>query len=360
MENTLPKCFNCDYELPNVVNLNFCPNCSTQIRCRSCKEALLPNAKICINCGTPVLEKESTTNKNIIDFEQKGTYKKLHSSFSNEVGNTLAETFVAVIGGSLPRRIQNPFTSSNTKASNPHQLNIPYVKKAKEPEDAVVIEDSNLSEVLLRHFQIEEGKLKLTNSRLKQSGKLDHSIRLTLLTLYAYEKAEQIAIERNLLTDILTSASLYNSHFTAWFAKCDEVMKDGGKVQLSVPGRETAEAILKEIADDSIVKGSIVFSKLSKGARRSKKTDTEGSKVDSKNGSSNGKQKKGPAYYFDLLIKEGYFSNKRKIGEIIEYLKVNKAEIYKQEFLSTPLKRMIKSGKLKREKNSENQYEYFA
>ncbi len=357
MENKLTECFNCSTILPEALNPFFCPNCATQLKCKKCGEPLLLKAKACINCGTLVVNTQ-VEDKNIIDYEQKGEYKKFHSSFSNEVGNTLAETFATILGGGLQhKKIQNPF-NFNAKSNTSKQLINNTNSKVNEPEDAVVLEDFDLNETLIKYFKFEDGKLKLINSRLKHNGKMDQGKRLTLLTLYAYEKAQQEQIEKTTLIDILTSASLYDSNFRKWFGRADEVLREGNNIQLSVPGRETSEAILKELADDTIIKGSIKFKEGTRSAKRNKKSGEENSD-NLRDKSIAAKRNKGPIYYLEILIKEKFFDTKRKTGEIIEHLKVNKAETYDSRSIATPLKRMIKSDKLKREKNAEGQYEYF-
>ena len=68
--------------------------------------------------------------------------------------------------------------------------------------------------------------------------------------------------------------------------------------------------------------------------------------------------KKGPIYYLSLLIEEGYFDKPRQINTIVEHLKVDKAITYKVAQLSTSLTRLTRSKKLKRNKNTDGQFEY--
>lgn len=71
-----------------------------------------------------------------------------------------------------------------------------------------------------------------------------------------------------------------------------------------------------------------------------------------------GPSRKGPGYYLSQLIDEGYFDKPHQINTIVEHLKVNKAVTYKANELSTPLRRLIRSKKLKRAKNTDKQFEY--
>lgn len=358
------NCPNCSKELPSIEKLFFCPFCAMPIKCKNCGESLLFQANACINCGTHVSQgakgnaMDQTMNE--FDFEQKGDSKKFKSRFSNEVGSVFAEALGMMLGGAQYKKIQNPFINQPKNGKLPA---IPVKVSNVETDDAIIIDDDDYNEVLMRYFKLEDGKLKLINSRLKHSGKLDQAIRLAILTLFAYERAGQAEIEKSLLTDMLSSAKLFDTHFQGWLSKSDEIVRDGTKLQLSVPGKEIAEQIVKELIDDSISKGSIAFSKTGKslGRRRKKNTSaTNGESDISLISSTTSRKKQGPIFYMDSLIKEGFFSEKRKLNDIIEFLKVNKAETYAPNELSTPLKRMIKSNKLKREKGIDGQYEYYA
>jgi hypothetical protein len=66
----------------------------------------------------------------------------------------------------------------------------------------------------------------------------------------------------------------------------------------------------------------------------------------------------GPGAIIDRLITDGLFNEKKLISDIIHHCKINLAYTYKATELSTALGRAIRSGKLKREKNQEGQFEY--
>ncbi|WP_342089286.1 hypothetical protein [Dyadobacter sp. OTU695] len=254
---------------------------------------------------------------NKLDYEQKGDSRKLKSRFTNEVGSVFAEAFGIMLGGNVQsRRIQNPFAggSSFIKVNPTAKSSSRELTNISDAEYATIDADTGHSDVLPRYFRLEDNKLKLVNSRVKHSGKLDQSIRIAILTLYAYECADHAEVEKSVLSELLNSTKLYDTHFQGWLAKCDEIVKSSSKLQLSVPGREIALEILKEIADDSVIKGSIAFSKTSRGGRRTKRkqTNDSASGVEQKAKSSN-PRKKGAAYYFGVLIDEGYFGQKRKI-----------------------------------------------
>ena len=67
----------------------------------------------------------------------------------------------------------------------------------------------------------------------------------------------------------------------------------------------------------------------------------------------------GPGKMIDRLISEGFFKNRQTISKITEYCKEKSAYIYDVTDFSPTLGRAIRTGKLSREKNQDNQYEYF-
>lgn len=68
----------------------------------------------------------------------------------------------------------------------------------------------------------------------------------------------------------------------------------------------------------------------------------------------------GPTTILSNLIEEGFFSKRQTINNIIDHVKIQKATSLKANEISTPLGRLVRDGKLKREKNSDGQYEYFS
>lgn len=67
----------------------------------------------------------------------------------------------------------------------------------------------------------------------------------------------------------------------------------------------------------------------------------------------------GPVSTLETLIAEGFFKNRQTIGQIVEHSRSSKARQFKPNEISGPLGRLIRAGKLKREKNADGQFEYF-
>ena len=58
------------------------------------------------------------------------------------------------------------------------------------------------------------------------------------------------------------------------------------------------------------------------------------------------------------LVEEGFFKNAQSIRSIIEHLGANKGRHFKANQISPSLLRLLREGKLTRNKNADNQYEY--
>ena len=366
-------CFNCSTELPEEGF--FCGECFTQVRCKNqdCKSLLLHGAKGCVQCGKPievrknmenvapdVFAKHNETARNTIIVKQTGNRKYLKASFSDEVGGVLAGIAGSFVGLG-PNPPKNPF-AARTQAPV-REIGTKTVKssisKTDNIEDAVVINPNDYNAILATLVKEENGKLVIVNSKLKDAGKIDKGIRMTLILLYAYEVIEKKPIERSLIMDEISKHKLENNHFKSWLGSGKELMVSNGQIELSFPGREKTETILKEIADSSIEVGVVRFelpkakSSKSKRAKAAKEEDSSAS-INKISG------KMSPSDAVDELIKEDFFSTKRQAGEIIKYLKEQKVLSFQASSLSTALARCVTTKKLKREKNkSNNQYEYF-
>lgn len=66
----------------------------------------------------------------------------------------------------------------------------------------------------------------------------------------------------------------------------------------------------------------------------------------------------GPVSILRKLYEEDFFSSPKTISDICQYSDINLARKIKPNDISGQLSRMVRSGELAREKNSDNQYEY--
>lgn len=86
-------------------------------------------------------------------------------------------------------------------------------------------------------------------------------------------------------------------------------------------------------------------------------------KAAKKQGAAKGKRsakagRAGPATTITQLIEEGFFKSKRTINDIIEHARKKKARKFKANELSGPLARFVRDGRLDRDRNKDQQYEY--
>jgi len=70
-------------------------------------------------------------------------------------------------------------------------------------------------------------------------------------------------------------------------------------------------------------------------------------------------RRKGASTLLNELIEEDYFQKKRGLNDIMSYCSTKKATTLKPGDFSTKLTRFVRNEKLKREQNSEGQYEYY-
>jgi nucleoid DNA-binding protein/predicted RNA-binding Zn-ribbon protein involved in translation (DUF1610 family) len=356
------SCFNCEKEILNKETLFFCPNCLTQIKCKKCGEDLLKDAKGCVNCGTAISSNNDNRAVNNIEFEQKGDNKKFTASFTDHIGENLVASLSGLFLGNNVKANANPFAQKK-------DLQLPMVSKREvsfEEAEVVNFSGNELNDALTRVFKIENDKVSLVNSRLKQNGKKDHAIRISLLSLYAYSLVGQTQVSRSSVAELLKSAAVYDKNYLYWLSKCDEIKKvDSELLELNLPGRDAAIEVLKEFINPSIDKGSVHFSGLgtSKSGKRKKKEGKEESTLtseDIKSKSTSSGSRMTPAKMIDILVQEKYFTERRQISEVITFCKDQKGQTLPIQTLSVALLRKVKSGTLKRHKNSsDNQYEYF-
>lgn len=329
---------------------------------------MILGARGCTKCGTPAnnaIIQDQAVNR--VEYEQKGDSKKMTAIFTNSIGEQLVHSFQGLFGVPNSKGILNgnPF-SSNKGALLTNRSGKTTQGKPDVFEDAELIDqvsDASINESLPEIFRPDGEKLVLINSRLKQRGKRDKGIRIALLGIYAYSLTEKKQVNRNMINEILDHAKVNDGNFRKWFSNCDEITKlDDGYLELSMPGINAVKAILSEFSDSTIEKGSVEFSHLSgkvkhkKVATRALTKDTN-KKVPGTMSKSLGKAS--PLNLINQLIQESFFSKKRKIGEVVQHLKDNKATSISNGTAATVLARLIKSNKLKREKNGEAQYEYY-
>lgn len=93
----------------------------------------------------------------------------------------------------------------------------------------------------------------------------------------------------------------------------------------------------------------------SSASHNAPKARSPSKRIESKGGSAG---RPGPLGLMQVLIADGYFDQPRTIGDIIEHVSSTKAHRYKTTDLSPTLVRLVRSEKLTRDKNSNDQFQY--
>jgi len=122
------------------------------------------------------------------------------------------------------------------------------------------------------------------------------------------------------------------------------------------------EWILKEWSTDSAARDSYKPPIAKKSPAKRKKAPSSGAsdvQIDKPPRSRTSGGRPGPGKMIDRLVSEGFFKSHRTISQITNYCKEKYAYIYALQDFSSTLGRAIRAGKLGREKNQDNQYEYF-
>jgi hypothetical protein len=363
MEPTI-ACLKCGHNFPDLLTYYFCSSCAMQVRCKNCKELLEKEAKACSNCGARTVDNQTNDAVNNIEFEQKGDSKRFKANFTDFVGENLVHSLSGLfLGTPGTKPNQNPFTNSAkipsaTTSNQPakKELSFEYAQEISEDEEDV-------NGVLSKIFKQDNDELSLINQRLKYTGKRDHAIRIALVALYGYSVIGKSQVSRNIINKMIQTAAVFDKNYVTWLGKCDEIKKvDSDLLELNLPGRDAAIGILKEFVNPAITKGSVNFSALGngkKGKGKKAKADgeiTEGSPTKSGSKSSS----MSPAKMIDALIAEQYFTEKRRITDIIKYCKDVKGQSLDAPTLGVALLRKVKSQTIKREEHAtDKQYEYF-
>jgi hypothetical protein len=372
---------NCQYCNSNLTNRGFfCPSCGKQVRCKNCFEFLEPNANACVICCTkisqeiPIGKTEPSSNDykkqesplNTFEYRETQNSKILKASFTDAVGNSLNETLNNFIDNRLlasgvrkplqTERIVDPLKQLHSGEpiilDNPPSQNLPSVE---------LLSNNTFDRI----FRLEDQELIILEPRLKAKTKLDYSKKFTLLVIYFHTVIQRKSIDKAQLRSVLKKANLLNNHLQSWLSKTTDITNSSSGLELSIPAQEQVSQILRDMFDVAIPEGWMPDGnpKASSSKRSTNKqsiieineTPIESSK---KRVSSNSKLT--PAKMIDKLIEQGYFSEKHTIGDIIKYCSSQLAQTRKTSELSPILTRYIRDGKLKRQQNSDNQYEYYA
>jgi hypothetical protein len=215
-------------------------------------------------------------------------------------------------------------------------------------------------EVLHRIFRVAgDNKLKLRDSRLKQSNKGDYVKRLTALFLLAHELEGREEVPRTDLNAALSDAKIYDSNARTWMRETDHLERDGDSVRLALPGRDFAQKVLQEYTDPNIETkwsvGSKSRTRLTK-KRAGVATEDEEATIEK---NSHGRRPQGTSYTAKVtaLFDAGFFTEGQTGKDV-------KEELQRQGFkfelrrISEALLNLTKKKKLTRNQNDSGEWVY--
>jgi hypothetical protein len=223
-------------------------------------------------------------------------------------------------------------------------------------QDAEVVND--YSELITKIFkENESGKLEIIDNRLKEKSKLDKMKRLVVLFLFARKLMGIDSISREELNEIINREKLADGNYRNFMSKEGSKYfstKEKGNLSLLVGGEDYAKEILDQIANSDFKPAT------SKAGRKSGKKNSNNSSESSNGQETKSNKSSSPSALemCNILIKEDYFSTKRKLNELVEYCEEKKAYKFSPQNLQYALNRLVKDQILERGKNNTGQYEY--
>lgn len=377
-------CKSCSTDLPD--GALYCPGCAQQIRCTTCRGPIEPAWRACVTCGTRTDESTNdqvakrtltdTQAVNTIEYHETARSRSLRANFTNTVGkslsNTLNKVFSSRFEPTLVKKIRSPVVDAEVKKPQqpllpmeifqPSNTSSSLLSETQEVPSLDNQAQQNLA-ILENIFRSDGDSLKLVDMRLGNSTQIDFARRLTCLFLYVNELKGTDKIDHAILDTILDENDALNNHTREWLSNNPKELVSYGKgetVGLRNEGRELAIKVLSEIRNSS----EQPKRKPGKTARNRKKQVKASTPTDKRVTTDKRKPQRrsdgrpGPGATLDDLIKQDFFKKGKTIGDIISHCKDNLTYSYKSQELATALVRSIRDEKLKRKKNTNNQYEY--
>ena len=262
-------CWSCGRSLPE--RAIFCPQCAVQVRCKACRETLERNARACVACGTLVGESGDPPSGgaagvgqaiNTLELVETNDRRSLRVSCTDAAADSLRDTIGLLIAGRfgtpvgeyrLPLGGEMPADQQKQVLPGPGQaLNGEGGAQAAVPTLAPAAPQETETDRLRRVFRHDGQQLRLANSQLKATSRLDAARRVVYLFLYAGELEEREKVPRAELNAVLKDAGLFDTNSSHWISTSADLLVEGSEVGLRLPGREKARKVLNEVFDPAI------------------------------------------------------------------------------------------------------------
>lgn len=239
------KCQYCESNLPE--RGFYCPNCSKQVRCKSCNDYLEVNANNCIMCGEDVGSKNTITNPNMnsVEFSESRSGRTFKATFTDTVGSNISDTLGLLLANKV-------VSKTNRNISHQHDEEVQDIEYNEEVESKTLPSNPVIND-LNKIFRKEGEKIVLTDPRLKAKSKRDFGIRLTCLYMYYKKLLGYDTVSRNELSVIAKQTSVEDGNYRHWIVKENTLIRSNeDEVELLLPGIEFAKEILIEIASPEV------------------------------------------------------------------------------------------------------------
>jgi hypothetical protein len=247
----------------------FCKACAGQVRCKTCRELLEPQAIACVECGTRIgvsstandapgntVSGDLPAHRNTLAYEETRNSRTFQASLTDTAIQGLGEVFADFF---TPRVAGRPPTHSRRFVSEGPMLPAPASTPAGDNGHAetttptVVPSSGSDKDRILRLFHLDGDTLELKDNRLKAKSQSDFIRRLTYLFLYANELHGHSSVSYDSLRVVQQVAKVWDANTRTWLAKKVGFHMDNEKnLKLTAPGREDAIKALNEALDSEV------------------------------------------------------------------------------------------------------------
>ena len=370
----MAACRSCKSELPE--RGVHCPSCGALARCRECEDILELDARFCVNCGTSTEESEMPAGfndgrgksagyaQNIVEFEEDTRSRRFRASVSDRAIDSISDPlafFLAHRTGEQFKRRRRPAAGG---VDNSQSSLLGFAKEAdivdagtkadaENPSERLFLPERREAEPLGEIFHRNaDGQLRLMNSRLKPKNQSDFVRRLSVLFLHEHAKAGEDMVSREKLNKILEDAKVYDGNARKWIANNDLLSHDGDLIGLSLPGREWAEEVLREVANPDIDPKWTLGSRTS-GQKAKNISEKKKGKVGDK------RRTQGDSYQARVrkLIDEDFFNEDRSSAEVQKELERQGFKFLSSR-INAALKTFTQKEKLSRDEVAPDEWRY--
>jgi hypothetical protein len=204
---------------------------------------------------------------NTLKFQETTKGRSLRASLTDTSVNSLSNALGMFISNrvSLGESRERGVSVQGASVTNQAELLLPAITSDPNNQEGEAVVETTVqveaqlpektetdAEKLQRIFRREGEQLRLMETRLKATNKLDAARRLTYLFLYAHKLQGRDQVLRTELNDMLKKAALYDSNSANWISKSPDLMVEGKMLGLCSPGQEQAKHILSEVLDPNI------------------------------------------------------------------------------------------------------------